>query len=158
MSIDAALFRSVLGRFATGVTIVTVRDADGQQHGMTVSAFSSLSLEPPLVLVCIDNTATMAPHIATASHFAVNVLTSTQEELSRRFAESLDDRFAGIGYTEGMSGCALLDESLASIECRIVTRHPAGDHVMVIGEVLHAAAHEGSPLLYFRSGYATISR
>jgi flavin reductase (DIM6/NTAB) family NADH-FMN oxidoreductase RutF len=125
---------------------------------MTVSAFSSLSLEPPLVLICIDNAATMAPQIATADHFAVNVLTSAQEELSRRFAGQMDDRFAGVGYVEGESGCAILKDVLAWIECRIVDRHAAGDHVIIVGEVQAAKALEGTPLIYYRSGYATIAR
>ncbi len=158
MSLNAAQFRSVLGRFATGVTIVTVRGTDDQPYGMTVSAFSSLSLDPPLVLVCVDNRATMAPHTKAASHFAVSILTNEQEELSRRFAEQLGNRFAGIGYTEGMSGCALIDDALAWLECRIVERHPAGDHVILIGKVENAVAHEGTPLLYYRSGYATLQR
>jgi flavin reductase (DIM6/NTAB) family NADH-FMN oxidoreductase RutF len=156
MSIDESVFRSVMGHFATGVTIVTVRDESGQAHGMTVSAFSSVSLSPRLVLVCIDNTATMSPQIATATHFAVNVLTDAQEELSRRFSVQLDDRFAGVGYVEGKTGCPILTDVLAFVECRVVERHPAGDHVIVIGEVLHGDAVNGRPLLYFRSGYATL--
>jgi flavin reductase (DIM6/NTAB) family NADH-FMN oxidoreductase RutF len=158
MGIDASLFRSVLGRFATGVTIVTALDQQGQPHGMTVSAFSSLSLEPPLILVCIDNEATMSPLIATVDHFVVNVLSSTQEELSRRFADQLDDRFAGIGYRNASSGPPIVDDVLAWIECRVVARHPAGDHVIVIGEVENGEALEGEPLLYYRSGYARLAR
>lgn len=158
MGIDAALFRSVLGRFATGITIVTVRGETGEPHGMTVSAFSSLSLHPPLVLVCIDEEATLAPQLATATHFAVNMLTSEQEELSRRFAGQLDDRFAGVGYHEGTTGCAILDDVLASLECRIVDRHRAGDHTIVIGEVEQAQAGDGQPLVYYRSGYAKLER
>lgn len=157
MGIDASLFRSVLGRFASGVTIVTAVDQHGNSHGMTVSAFSSLSLEPPLVLVCIDNAATMSPLMATTERFAVNILDSEQEELSRRFA-SQDDRFAGIGFSPSPSGAPLLDDVLAWLDCRVVARHPAGDHVIVIGEVEHGAALDGQPLLYYRSGYATIAR
>ena len=158
MGIDAPLFRSVLGRFATGVTIITALDGSGQPHGMTVSAFSSLSLEPPLVLICIDNVATMSPLMATTGHFVVNVLTSEQEELSRRFSGQLDDRFAGVGYTDAPSGAPILDGVLAWLDCRVLTRHPAGDHVIVIGEVEHAEAFEGQPLLYYRSGYAAVTR
>jgi flavin reductase (DIM6/NTAB) family NADH-FMN oxidoreductase RutF len=157
MGIDASLFRSVLGRFASGVTIVTALDQQGSPHGMTVSAFSSLSLEPPLVLVCIDNTATMSPLMARIEHFGVNVLSSAQEELSRRFAGQ-DDRFAGVGYTASPSGAPILDDVLAWLDCRVVARHAAGDHVIVIGEVEQGAAFEGQPLLYYRSGYATLTR
>jgi len=156
--IDQDLFRAVLGRFATGVTVVTTRDADGTPHGMTVSAFSSLSLEPPLVLVCVANSATMAPLMASAEHFAVNVLSSTQEAVSRRFAGDVHDRFAGIGFHEGHNGAPVLDEVLAWLQCRIVARHPAGDHVIIIGEVEHADVGDGKPLLYYRGGYATLER
>lgn len=158
MSIDPDLFRAVLGRFSTGVTIVTVRDAEGRDHGMTVSAFSSLSLDPPLVLVCIGNDATMSPVMATAHTFCVNVLSSTQESLSRRFAGHLDDRFVDVPVSRSSHGDAVLDDVLASLECRVVARHPAGDHVIVIGEVQAGAAHDARPLLYYRGGYALLER
>lgn len=158
MSIDSDLFRSVLSRFASGITIVTTRDADGRDHGMTVSAFSSLSLEPALVLVAIGNDATMSPVMSTAETFAVNVLRDDQEELSRRFSGKLDDRFSGVGRTHGMHGDALLEDALATLECRVVARHPAGDHVIVVGEVESGAAYDGGPLLYFRGGYARLAR
>lgn len=158
MSIDKDLFRAVLGRFATGVTIVTVREANGRPHGMTVSAFASVSLDPTLVLICIDRSATLAPHLPAIDHFAVNVLTAQQEELSRRFANDLDDRFDGIGYSIGKSGAPILENVLAWLECRVVEQHAAGDHVIVIGEVERAEAHSGTPLLYFRGGYARLER
>lgn len=158
MSIDPDLFRSVLGRFATGITIVTTRDADARDHGMTVSAFSSLSLDPPLVLVCIGHEATMAPVMATAESFAVNVLSANQEALSRRFSGKLDDRFSDVGMTRGPLGNVILSEVLASLECRVISRHPAGDHVIVIGQVESAAAQDGRPLLYYRGGYAQLER
>lgn len=158
MSIDPDLFRAVLGRFSTGITIVTVRDRDGRDHGMTVSAFSSLSLDPPLVLVCIGNDATMSPVMAVADTFAVNVLSSTQESLSRRFAGHLDDRFFDVPVTRSIHGDAVLEDVLASLECRVVARYPAGDHVIVIGEVHAGAAHDARPLLYYRGGYAQLER
>lgn len=156
--IDSDLFRAVLGRFASGITVITTRDANGTPHGMTVSAFSSLSLEPPLVLVCIANDATMAPVIATAGSFAVNVLSAGQEAISRRFAGKTDDRFAGVGYQAGTLGDPVLDDVLASLQCRIVARHPAGDHTIVVGQVDDGAAHDGKPLLYYRGGYAVLER
>src|SRR5690242_3746493 len=109
MPIDADLFRAVLSRFASGITIITTRDADGHDHGMTVSAFSSLSLSPPLVMIAIAHDATMAPVMKTATSFAVNILTDKQEEISRRFSDKLDDRFAGIGILRGTSGNALIE-------------------------------------------------
>jgi len=158
MSIDPDLFRSVLGRFATGVTIITARDGTGRDHGMTVSAFSSLSLDPPLVLVCIGNDATMAPVMAAAGSFAVSILSDRQESLSRRFAGKLDDRFADVPRSPGVHGNVLLDDVLASLECRIVARHPAGDHVIVVGEVEAGHVRDGRPLLYYRGGYAQLER
>lgn len=158
MTIDDDLFKSVLARFASGITIVTTRDADGRDHGMTASAFSSLSLDPPLVLVCIANDATIAPVVAAASSFAVNILADSQEALSRRFAGKLDDRFAGVGHSRGELGDAILDDVLAWMQCRIVARHPAGDHVVVIGAVDGAGARDARPLLYYRGGYAQMER
>ena len=158
MPIDSDLFRAVLSRFATGVTIITTRDGEGRDHGMTVSAFSSLSLDPPLVLVAIGHDATMAPVMATATTFGVNILGDAQEELSRRFSDKLDDRFAGVGITRGVFGDARIDDALGTLDCRIVARHPAGDHDIVVGEVEGAEAHDGRPLLYYRGGYAGIER
>jgi flavin reductase (DIM6/NTAB) family NADH-FMN oxidoreductase RutF len=158
MPISGELFRSVLSRFATGVTIITTHDAGGADHGMTVSAFASLSLDPPLVLIAIAHDATMAPVMATATSFGVNILRDAQEELSRRFAGKLDDRFAGLPITHGAMGNAMLDGSLGWLECRIVARHPSGDHVIVVGQVEEAVAHDGRPLLYYRGGYAALER
>ncbi len=158
MSIDPDLFRAVLGRFATGVTVITIRDAAGRDHGMTASAFSSLSLTPPLVLVCIGNDATMAPVMTTVESFTVNVLDEHQEALSRRFSGKQDDRFADLDLQRGEHGNVHLTDVLAALDCRIVARHPAGDHVIVIGEVTTAWAGEGRPLLYYRGGYAQLER
>lgn len=158
MSIDPDTFRSVLGRFASGVTVVTACDAEGHDHGMTVSAFCSLSLEPPLVLVCIDRTASMFPVLTTTSTFAVNILSHGQEALSRRFAADEPDRFAGVGYSRGARGCALLDDVLAHLECDVTGRLEAGDHTIVLGQVETAEAHAERPLLYYRGGYAQLER
>jgi flavin reductase (DIM6/NTAB) family NADH-FMN oxidoreductase RutF len=158
MSIDPDLFRAVLGRFASGITIVTTRDASLRDHGMTVSAFSSLSLNPPLVLVCIANDATMAPVMQLAETFAVNILSDSQEAMSRRFAGKLDDRFSDVDLLRGALGNILLPDVLAAVECRVVARHPAGDHVIVVGEVVSGTAHDARPLLYYRGGYAQLER
>ncbi len=153
-SIDPATFRHALGRFPSGVTIVTVRGQDGRDYGMTVSAFASLSLAPPLVLVCIGDDATIAGAVAAAGHFAVNVLSEDQEALARRFADSDADRFDGTAVSRGTTGLALLDGAAAQLECAIVARHSGGDHTIVVGEVLAAAALEdGRPLIYQRGDY-----
>lgn len=158
MPIDQATFRSVLGRFASGVTVVTARDAEGTDHGMTASAFCSLSLEPPLVLVCIEHAASMHPVLEQATHFAVNVLSAGQEAISRRFAERLEDRFEGIGFERGLTGAALITDALAHLECRKRGRHDGGDHSIFIGEVISARAGDDRPLLYYRGGYAQLER
>jgi flavin reductase (DIM6/NTAB) family NADH-FMN oxidoreductase RutF len=158
MPIDQALFRSVLGRFASGVTVVTATDAAGVDHGMTVSAFCSLSLEPPLVLACVDHAASMHPVLSAASHFAVSILGSGQEAIARRFAESLRDRFTGIGFTRGITGAALINDALAHLECEMHDRHEGGDHTIFIGEVVAGEASTDRPLLYYRGGYAQLER
>lgn len=156
--IDHDLFRAVLGRFASGITVITASAPDGTPHGMTVSAFSSRSPAPPLVLACIANDATMAPLLSRCSSFTVNVLSSQQEALSRRFAGPLDDRFAGVGYQAGELGNPVLDDVLAWLECRLIARHPAGDHTIMVGQVEQAGARDGRPLLYYRGGYAQLER
>lgn len=158
MPVDADLFRDVLGRFATGVAIVTLRDHEGRDHGMTVSAFSSLSLDPPLVLICIGNDATMSSAMQSTESFSVNILSTSQEALSRRFADKLDDRFLDIAGARSAQGNMILDGAVGTLDCRVVARHPAGDHVIVVGAVEAAAAHHESPLLYYRGEYARLQR
>ncbi|MBA3890202.1 MAG: flavin reductase family protein [Gemmatimonadaceae bacterium] len=156
--IDPDTFRAILGRFAAGVTVMTLRDTIGADHGMTVSAFASVSLDPPLVLACISNDAQMHPALEGARHFGVSILSSEQEALSRRFSDVLPDRFAGIGYRRGKSGVVLLDDALATLDCTIVARHPAGDHAIVIGQVDEGSVRHATPLLYYRGGYAQLER
>lgn len=157
MSLDQDAFRAVLGRFASGVTIVTVRSAAGRDHGMTVSAFSSVSLSPPLVMVCIGEDSSLKSVISDADYFGVSILAADQEPLSRRFAAH-GERFDGIGFTRSENGAALIDGALAFMECRVVARHPAGDHTIVIGEVEAASVGDDRPLLYYRGGYAQLER
>ena len=158
MSIDSATFRSVLGRFVSGVTIVTARDAQGIDHGMTASAFSSVSLEPPLVLVSIAHDATIHPTLLAQDELAVSILTASQEPIARRFAEKLDNRFDGVGFTRGLTGAPLIDGALATIEGRIVHRYSGGDHTIFVVEVLAASPTMDEPLVYYRGGYAHLSR
>ena len=159
MTVDPDSFRSVLGRFASGITVLCTLDDDGRDVGMTVSAFCSVSLRPPLIQVCVDRAASMFHALQHAERFGVNVLASDQEALSRRFAAvESSHRFDGIGYVRGESGVVLLDDALAHLECRVVGRHEAGDHMIFIAEVESAAARNGRPLLYYRGGYAQLER
>lgn len=159
MSLDSDLFRSVLGRFASGVTVVTTCDADGRDHGMTVSAFASLSLVPPQILVCIDRQASVHATLASAEWMVVNILSATQEPLSRRFSHlEAMSRFEGIGFSRATHGAPILDDVLAHLECRIVQRLDGGDHTILVGEVEAADARDMRPLLYYRGGYAQLER
>lgn len=158
MTIDADAFRSVLGRFATGVTVLTARDEEGHDHGMTVSAFCSVSLAPPLVLACVDKTASMYGVLLRTDRIGVSFLAASQEALSRRFADPDFGRFDGIGYARGESGVVLIDESLGHLECRVVDRRDAGDHTIFVAEVERAGARDERPLLYYRGGYALLER
>lgn len=151
-------FRSVLGLFATGVTVLTTRDAKGGDHGMTVNAFSSVSLAPPLVLACIARDADMFAALPHATHFGISVLTTEQEALSRRFAELPDNRFDGVEFERGESGVILLRGAHAHLECRRTDWHAAGDHGICVGEVVRAAAGSGQPLVYYRGGYTRLER
>ncbi len=156
--IDSDTFRSVLGRFASGVTIVTARDDAGQDHGMTVSAFCSASLEPPLVLVCVDHAASMHGLLLGHANIGINILSSLQEAYSRRFADDEDQRFDGIAFTRGECGVVLLDDALAHLECVITEHHDAGDHTVFLARVERAEPRDGRPLLYYRGGYAQLER
>jgi len=159
MTIDPDSFRSVLGRFASGITVVTTRDGDDRDVGMTVSAFCSVSLKPALVQVCVDRTASLYAALVTSSRYGVSILAAEQEALSRRFATADSTRrFDGIGYQRGESGVVLLDDALAHLECRIVASYEAGDHTMFVGEVESASARSARPLLYYRGGYAQLER
>ena len=124
---------------------------------MTVTALSSLSLDPPLILVCVDLGATMYPHLMTANHFAVSMLTKEQDALSHRFAVIKEDRFGGVQVSRAASGCALIEDALAHLECDMWARHEGGDHTIFIGRVTRAAASEAQPLLYYRGRYAHLN-
>lgn len=156
MAVAPDQFRAVLGRFASGVTVLTARTSQGEDHGMTASAFCSVSLVPPLVLACVDHDTEMHGIIAVGKHFGVSILGEGQEALSRRFAELPTDRFDGIGYTRAESGVILLDDAIAHLECRCTARHPAGDHDIIVGEVQWADVSNGRPLLYYRGGYTQL--
>lgn len=147
----------MMGQFATGVTVLTTRDANGEHYGLTANAVSSLSLTPPLLLICIDRKAESFPHFLTSRVFAVNILSAAQEDLSARFAKSGGDKFAGIVYRPGTLGAPLLDGTIAWAECRIVATHEAGDHVIHVGQVEAADAPGGDPLLFFQGRYRRVA-
>lgn len=153
MSIDQTQFRQALSHFASGVTVVTTCH-QGFCHGITVSAFCSLSLVPPLVLICIDQRNTSHQLLEVAGMFAVNMLAEESEHLSRLFASREPDKFATVAHHLGETGMPLLDDALATLECRVVDRFPGGDHSIFVGEVLSAGTRDDSrPLLYYRGGY-----
>jgi flavin reductase (DIM6/NTAB) family NADH-FMN oxidoreductase RutF len=159
MTLDPDTFRSVLGRFASGVTVMTMRDASGHDHGMTVSAFCSVSLQPPLVLACIDRTAEMHDLLAPGTPVVFNILAAHQEALSRRFSELEGTRrFDGVGFTRDARGIPVLDDVLAWLICDLVARHDAGDHGIFLAAASDAHVRDMRPLLYYRGGYAELER
>ncbi len=152
--VDPATFRDLLGRFATGVTVLTLEGPDGRPAGMTANSLAAVSLQPPLLSVCVDREGDLHDLIVAAPGFVVNVLESRQEALARRFAEPHPDRFSGVGYHTGAGGTVLLDGALAHIECRRHAVHDGGDHSIIVGLVIGGAPGKGRPLLYYRGGYA----
>jgi len=152
MPIDDARFRQAMGHFASGVTVVTTA-AGSELYGMTVSSFSSLSLNPPLVLICIDKSVPTHDILKHAGCFVVNILEERQEHLSRRFATTANDKFKGVAWHTGKLGLPVLDNTLAAIECSLRDTLNGGDHTIFIGEVVDAEVREGAPLLYYRRGY-----
>ena len=150
-------FRNVLGHFASGVTIVTACDAEQRPTGLTASAFCSVSLDPPLVLICVDHKSQSFPHIRESGRFGINILPQAHEPLSRRFASSRLDKFDGVPFTLGALGVPLIDQALAHLECRTVSAHVEGDHTIFVGRVEAVGVGEGDPLLYFRGRYHRLS-
>jgi 3-hydroxy-9,10-secoandrosta-1,3,5(10)-triene-9,17-dione monooxygenase reductase component len=146
----------VMGSFATGVTIVTVTGKDGGNRGFTASAVSSLSLEPRMLLVGVSEKSTSLDAIKEAGNFVVNIMSSTQQEIAQQFATRAGDRFIGVKWRPGAeTGSPIIDGSLAYAECRLVDTCKGGDHVILMGEVIAADAHDAEPLLYFRGRYGT---
>ena len=142
-------FRTALGMFATGVTIVTARTPAGVLVGLTANSFNSVSLSPPLVLWSLSQAASTMEAFAQGSHYAINILAADQQALALRFASRAIDRFADVSFTEGRSGAPLISGSVASFECFNRSRYVEGDHVIFVGEVEHCACRAGaSPLLY----------
>ena len=155
--VDDAQFRQLLGRFATGVAVITVAAPDGRPHGMTANSLASVSLKPPLVSLAVDHTAELHGLITKRDVFVANILSGHQEALSRRFADPHDDRFEGVGYSTSRNGGILLDGALAHIECERFAVYPGGDHTIIVGRVIGGDTGDGHPLLYYRGGYAALS-
>lgn len=151
---DARTLRDALGCFATGVTVVTVMNAAGEPVGLTANSFTSVSLDPPLLLVCIAKTAGSLPALVAAENFAVNVLHIGQQPTSNLFAKSGEDRFAETPWSRGHNDAPLLSGALANFECKRHALHEGGDHVILVGEVVRARFEpRRDPLLYFRGKY-----
>jgi len=158
MPIDDGLFKLAMSHFASGVTVVTT-EHEGTLYGMTVASFASLSLDPPLVLICVEKNAKSHDAIASSEKFGVNMLAADQTELSGRFAsKKIDDRFAGVAHQPGSDlGVPLLDGAICAIECRLHNQLPGGDHTVFVGEVVNVQTTEAAPLVYFRSGYRALA-
>ncbi|MGH7823124.1 MAG: flavin reductase family protein [Candidatus Binatia bacterium] len=157
MAIDRSELRRVMGHFATGVTVITTCDEQGRPFGLTANAITSVSLAPPLILICVDKGADTYPYFDQSRVFAVNILSNEQEGLSRRFATSGIEKFEGIGYRKNEMGCAILDDSVAHLDCRIVQSFDAGDHTIYLSEVESGDARELPPLLFYRGGYRKLA-
>lgn len=158
MAVSGEEFRAGLARWASGVTIVTAR-AGERVHGMTVSAFASVSLDPPLVLVCADKGSNTLGLIEEGQCFAANILAAGQEDLSNKFASKKQEweRFVGLETETGTTGSPLLPGCVAHIDCRVQDTHDAGDHVIYVGLVEEIRTHGGEPLLFYRGRYAALA-
>jgi flavin reductase (DIM6/NTAB) family NADH-FMN oxidoreductase RutF len=154
--VEPKQFRKACGKFVTGVTIVTTRGADGAPHGMTANSFTSISLDPPLVLFCAHRKIRLLEHFLQGGYFGVNILSEHQQELSNRFAKAGINRFAGVEWYEGKTGVPLLPGVLATLECRLDQTSEAGDHQILIGEAQYLGFREGTPLAYFGGGYSEV--
>jgi flavin reductase (DIM6/NTAB) family NADH-FMN oxidoreductase RutF len=160
MSLNRSEFRKAMGSFATGVTIITV-DLDGEIHGMTANAFTSVSLDPFLVLVCVDHAARTHAHLHARKRFGINVLCENQRAISEYYARSDRDqadveREAGAKFDRTQHGTPVLHGALAYLECRLHTAQEAGDHTIFIAEVEDVVVREGDPLLFFRGKYRKV--
>ncbi len=155
---DRRDFRRALGQFATGVTVVSTRAKDGRRVGITVNSFSSVSLDPPLVLWSLSRQSSTFEDFACANHFAINVLAANQHHLSRQFSTPLPDKFEGVECLEGTAGCPLLKGATAYFVCRNVRQFDGGDHVIFLGEVEEYKWNEGEPLVFHSGRYRVATR
>ena len=156
------MFRRVAGAFATGVTVITVEREPGEVHGMTANSFTSVSLDPLLILVCVDQDARLLAFLKSQRRFGVNILREDQQFLSEHFARPDQtpelDKNLGIRFLWTESGVPLLQGALAHLSCHLVAEHPAGDHTIFVGEVESMSCHDGEPLLFHRGQYRRLAR
>ena len=153
MTVTSDEFRRACGRFATGVTIATVLDGEGIPHGLTVSSFTSVSLEPPLILICLGRLVTVIEMFRSARYFGINILAASQQHISDRFARKGHDRFGGLKWEPGEFGVPLIPGAIVGIECAAHQKFTAGDHDILVGEMMRARFKEGEPLVHFASRY-----
>jgi len=158
MRVDETEFRIACGHFATGVAIVTMRNREGESHGLTANSFTSVSLEPPLLLVCVDKSISSYPAMVEAEGFLVNILTDQQEELARRFATPDIDKFEGVATNPGDYGAARIPGCLAYVAARRHSQVDGGDHTIFIGEATSTELGSGLPLVFYRGMYGVPGR
>ena len=156
MAIDSKLQRQIMGRFATGVTVVTTRCGE-ELLGMTANAVMSLSLDPPLVVVAIDRKSHMCEGLAEGGCFAMNILRAEHEDISNRFARPGPKDFSGLRVTTAETGAPILEDALAYLDCRLVDTLAGGDHDIFLGEPLQGRIGEGEPLIFYKGGYARLA-
>lgn len=158
MAIDNNEFKNALKLWASGIAVVTTHSNEGEQ-GMTVTSFASVSMDPPQILVCLNETTETGTTILANKKFAVNVLTSAQEQVSNQFAggASMEDRFNSVPWHKGELGLPVFDEALVSMECTVVQQYKAGTHWIVVGEIQSNQCHSAEPLLYFNSAYQRVA-
>ena len=159
MTIDQREYRNAVGCFATGVTIVTTLDIDGDRIGITANSFTSLSLDPPLVLFCVDAKISSFEAFESCRHFNINVLTEDQMDMSNNFARSNEDKWDGVEHGSGENGCPVFDGSVAVLECDKHAMYEGGDHLIMVGQVTKMTYQAGGcrPLLYYKGSYANLS-
>lgn len=159
MSLDPRLFRSACGRFATGVVVATCKAKSGEPAGVTVNSFTSVSLDPPLILFCLDHGAYSVKVFADVQSFAINMLSGSQQDISHVFATSVADRFDGVSFAEGHGGAPLLHGALCHLECEVEHRYPGGDHEIIVGRVINVTIADSTdrPLIYYKGEYGALA-
>lgn len=154
--VDKEAFRKACARFATGIAVATVIGTDEAAHGLTVNSFASVSLSPPLVLICVDHNSAVLKHFRASPYFGVNILREDQKDVSAHFARKGHDRFGEVAWVAGKTGVPLLPEALGVLECKVTDTVEAGDHAILIGKVVRADWHDGRPLIFYNSAYRNL--
>lgn len=154
--IQPSELRAFAGNFATGVAVVTTRDAGGRCFGLTMNAVTSLSLNPPLLLICLDNASSTLRALEESNHFCLHFLAADQQPISNLFSTKVEDKFASLTYSIGEFGSPVLFGVVAAGECQVASKYPGGDHTIVVGAVRAMSVSGGEPLLYHRGQYASL--